>query len=415
VAEVVVKWLPQCNVLVYFVCVAGVATTSAIREHNLGAVLAALAAQRPASRAELAIRTGLSKPTVGAALRTFESAGLVREFGRTTGRRGPSALLYDLVPDAGLVLGVDIGARFVRAVVADLEGDPVDEATVSLARPHADDVLAAVRAVRARAARAAGRIEAAVIGSPGFVDPVSGRIGSAPSIAAWEGLAAEAVLSDALGIPCQVDNDVNLAALGEQAAGAGTGVDSFAYLNVGSGLGAGIVLHGRLHRGVRGAAGEVGFLPVGADPFAAAAPPETGALEATLSSRGLLAVANQLATTTPTGVERPFDVQALFAAAGAGDALGRAVATRAARDVAVCVAAISAVVDLELVLLGGGIGASDELLLTDVRRAVAALVPSPPRIERASLGDRAVVTGAVAVARDEARQAFVRRLVPAEP
>ena len=93
-----------------------------IREHNLQLVLDALGDGRPLSRAELAATTRLSKPTVAGALRTFEDAGLVREFGRTTGRRGPSASLYQRVSDAALVLGVDVGARYVRTVLADLDG-----------------------------------------------------------------------------------------------------------------------------------------------------------------------------------------------------------------------------------------------------------------------------------------------------
>jgi predicted NBD/HSP70 family sugar kinase len=390
---------------------ASLVSSTAIREHNLGAVLAAFGDGRPASRTDLALRTGLSKPTVAAALRTFQEVGLVREFGRTTGRRGPSASLYDLVPGKVLVLGIDIGARYLRWVLADLDGESVDEDTVRLDRPLAADVLECVREIGRRVAESG--VELAVVGSPGVVDPASGRIGAAPNIVGWEGLSAEAVLSDALALPVRVENDVNLAALGEQAAGAGRAVDSFAYLNVGSGLGAGIVLHGQLHRGARGAAGEVGFLPVGEDPFGASRGLHGGAMEARLSSQGLVETAERLAETTPTSVTRPFDVRALFDAARTGDALGRAVVGQAARELAICVAGVTSVVDLELVLLGGGIGASDELLLPDVRSAVAELIPTPPQIERASLGERAVLTGAVAVAVGAARQTLIGRLVAA--
>lgn len=386
-------------------------TAASIREHNLAAVLAALRRGRPASRADLAARTTLSKPTVGAALRTFEGVGLVREFGRITGRRGPTAALYDLVPDAVLVLGVDIGAHYVRWLLADFDGNAVHEETIALAQPRLADVLEAVRRIGASTAPFAGRVKIALVGSPGIVDPVTGRIGAAPNIKGWEGIAAEPMLAEALCLPVHVENDVNLAALGEQAAGAGRGVDSFVYLSVGSGLGAGIVLHGRLHRGARGAAGEVGFLPVGDDPFALAHGGHEGAMEVRLSTRGLVTAAEQLAQTTPTSVTPPFDVRELFDAAAAGDELGRAVVNHAAREVAVCVAGVVSVVDVELVLLGGGIGASEGLLLRDVRNALARLIPAPPQVERASLGERAVLTGAVAVALEEARHTLIRDLV----
>jgi predicted NBD/HSP70 family sugar kinase len=390
-------------------------SSRAIREHNLRLVLDALADGRALSRADLAARTRLSKPTVASALRTFEDAGLVREFGRTTGRRGPSASLYQRVSDAVLVLGIDIGARYVRSVLADLDGAPVEELTLRLVRPHADDVVAAVGELREWIGDAAVRTELAVVGTPGVVDPASGRIGSAPNIEAWQGVLAERVLSRAIGLPVRIENDVNLAALGEQASGGGRGVDNFAYLTVGSGLGAGIVLNGRLHRGARGAAGEVGFLPVGDDPFAATQRTEKGAMERRLSSTGLVEAATRLARTTATALTPPFEVDQLFDAARHGDPLGRTVVAETARSIALCIAGIGAVVDLDLVLLGGGIGDNDDLLLPDVRTAAAELLPQAPRVERAALGARAVTTGAVAVAVDAAQQTVLRRLVETQP
>jgi predicted NBD/HSP70 family sugar kinase len=390
-------------------------TGAEVRERNTGAVLDALRERRPASRADLAVRTGLSKPTVGGALRSLEAAGLVREYGRTTGRRGPSALLYDLVLDAVLVLGIDIGAHVVRAVLADLDGRPVHEATEPLGRAHADEVLARVRAVREGIARWSDRIELAVVGCPGVIDPATGRVSAAPNIEGWEGAIAERTLANALGLPVRVDNDVNLAALGERAAGGGRDADSFAYLSIGSGLGAGIVLHGQLHRGARGASGEVAFLPVGEDPFEAMRRDHGGAMEARLSERALVETAERLSATTPSTLRPPFGVESLFEAARIGDALSRAVVAHAARATAVCIAGITSVVDLELVLLGGGIGIhGGDLLLPEIRDATAELVPAPPAIEQATLGDRAVEVGAVSVALEVARPTIVRRLLHRE-
>ena len=383
-----------------------------VREHNTHAVLEALREARPASRADLALRTGLSKPTVGAALRALGGAGLVREYGRTTGRRGPSASLYELVPEAALVLGIDVGARYVRAVLADLDGRSLHETTEQLARPHADAVLESLRAIRSGIEESVERVELAVVGTPGIVDPASGRINAAPNIEAWEGVLAERVIGDVLGLPVRVDNDVNLAALGERTAGGGRDADSFAYLNIGSGLGAGIVLHGQLHRGARGAAGEVGFLPVGADPFEPDGRRHGGPMEARLSDRALVQQAERLSTTAASTLHPPFDVETLFEAARAGDALGRAVVAYAARATAVCIAGLTSVVDLELVLLGGGIGINGgDLLLPEVRAALAELVPAPPEIHRSELGERAVDVGAVAVGLEIARATIVNRVV----
>ena len=138
-------------------------------------------------------------------------------------------------------------------------------------------------------------------------------------------------------------------------------------------------------------------------------------MEGRLSSRALVGEAERLATTTASSLKPPFDVESLFEAARRGDALGRAVVAFAARATAVCVAGLTTVVDLELVLLGGGIGDNGgDLLLPEVRVATAQLVPVPPEIRCAALGDRAVDVGAVGVGVELAREAVVRRLVGGE-
>jgi predicted NBD/HSP70 family sugar kinase len=395
--------------------VAGPAASSAIREQNLRALLAVLRDHGPAARADIVARTGLSIPTVSAGLRVFEAEGLIREFGQTTGRRGPRASIYELLRDGVLVLGIDIGARHVRTVLSGLDGEVLEAFDAPLARPRADDVLEAVRALPAQIGVRFERVELAVVGTPGIVDPDSGRVGAAPNIDGWEGIFAADAVGGALGVPVSVENDVNLAALGEQARGAGRDVPDFAYLSVGTGVGAGIVVQGRLHRGARGAAGEVGFLPVGADPFDVSNGTHRGAMEAALSAVGVAAIGERLAPrhARDGSPGPPYDAEALFTAARAGDPLGRAVALETARQVAMCIAGMTAVLDLELVLLGGGVGANADLLLPDVRRALTELVPVPPRIEAATLGDRGVATGAAALGADLATERVIERILHA--
>ena len=137
------------------------------------------------SRAELAKLTGLSKPTVATVLGSLKAGGLVRERGRTIGRRGPSASLYEFVPDAALVLGVDVGAHWVRAVLADLEGHPLADAEAGLEVADADQLLRVIAELAKRLSRKS--IELAIVGSPGIVDPGSGRIRSSPQISGWDG------------------------------------------------------------------------------------------------------------------------------------------------------------------------------------------------------------------------------------
>jgi predicted NBD/HSP70 family sugar kinase len=380
--------------------VSPLAETASLRERSVNTVLDALRAAPRGSRAELAEQTGLSKPTVASALRALQGGGLVRERGRSTGRRGPSASLYEPVADAALVLGVDIGAHHVRAVLADLEGEAREETKVAVTRPDAEHVIDALRTVRARLDDRS--IELAVVGSPGVVDPATGRIRSSPNIAGWEGVQAESVISEALGVATSVDNDVNLAALGELARGAGRGRSTFAYLNVGSGLGAGLVLDGRLHRGRHGAAGEVGYLAVGADP-ASDVTASQGPMEKQLSQDAIVNAAGRIDSGAP------LDPRQLFARARHGDPVGRAAVAQTIDGLAICIASITAVLDLELVLLGGGIGEQGDLLLEPVRAALSAMVPYTPDIAVGTLGDHAVLTGAAATGATLARAAVIRR------
>jgi len=380
------------------------AESLSIRERSVNAVLDALRAVPRSSRAELAQLTGLSKPTVASALRALQGGGLVREQGRSTGRRGPSASLYEPIAGAALVLGVDIGAHHVRAVLSDLDGESRDEATVIFKRPDADCVLDALQTVRTALNDPA--IELAVVGSPGIVDPGSGRMRSSPNLIGWEGIEAEAVIGDALGVETSVDNDVNLAALGELARGAGRGRTTFAYLHVGSGLGAGLVLDGRLHRGRHGAAGEVGYLAVGADAITSATP-SRGSMEKQLSRDAIVDAAIAIDSAAPR------DPRELFAQARLGERPGRAALQRTINGLAICIASITAVLDLELVLLGGGIGEQGDLLLEPVRAALSTMVPYTPDIEVGTLGDRAVLTGAAASGATLARTAVIQRCLDA--
>lgn len=378
----------------------GAAAANGVRERSVRAVYSAVRARPRSSRAELAEVTALSKPTVASALGALADVGLVRERGRTVGRRGPSASLYEPLADAALVLCVDIGAHHVRAWVTDLDGESRDEIDVTVDQPDAEHVLQAVRSAHTRLATSS--LELAVVGSPGVVDPTSGRIRSSPNITGWEGVQAQAALGDLLHITTVVENDVNLAALGELAAGAGQGRSSFAYLNVGSGLGAGLVLDGRLHRGRHGAAGEVGYLAVGPDPT-----------HDTDASRGPME--RRLSHDAITQAERSIDPNAsaapreLFARARTGDPLGQTVVAQTVQALAICIASITAVIDIELVLLGGGIGAQSDLLIEPARTALQTLVPYPPEIAPGALADHATLAGAAAVGAELAQAALIRR------
>jgi predicted NBD/HSP70 family sugar kinase len=376
-----------------------------LKDLNERAVLEAIRAAAPISRAEISRRARISKPTVSVALQSLLHAGLVRE--APGGREGRSygAVFFEPVPEAALVLGVDIGARFLRGALCDLRGEIRARQDVEVDGADAGVVLDAVARLRdgliAVSGLPAERIDCVVAGVPGVVEDARGRVrlGNVPGV---EGMAVGAELERRLGVPVTVDNDINLAALGEHARGLGRGVADFAFVSIGTGLGAGLVLRGELHRGRNGAAGELDFARAGDDAIDPCAP-------------ALSALAGRLASANggESALVPPYDPRAIFAAARAGDALAAAVVAEEARRIALHIVPIAAVADVELVVLGGGIGRNGDLLLDPVRAILAERLAYPPRVAVSSLGEAAVLTGALAVGlRTALERVFAERARP---
>jgi predicted NBD/HSP70 family sugar kinase len=378
-----------------------VATPPLLKRLNEETVMDTIRAGAPISRAEIARRAGISKPTVSLVLRTLLDAGLVRE--AADGPAGPTygAVYFEPVAEAALVLGVDLGARFLRGALADLTGTIRARQDVELVGPDAASALEAIVGLRGDLARAAGLdvelIDQVIVGVPGVVEQRGGTVRLASNVPGLDGRRYGADLEERLGVPVTVENDVNLAALGERRIGVARGVDEFMFLSVGTGLGAGLVLRGELQRGHHGAAGELDYVAVGLeqeiDPCAAA-----------FSGLGA-----RLAEGRETVLAAPFDPPAIFAAARQGDSVAREAVHEEARRIALHIAAIAAVTDVGLVVLGGGIGANADLL-TDVRPLLAKWLPYAPRLEISGLGDGAVLMGAVSVGLESALgRVFVSR------
>ncbi|MFI6325584.1 ROK family transcriptional regulator [Nonomuraea sp. NPDC050556] len=355
----------------------GRVTWSSVRESNAALVLDVIRGDPPLSRAEVARRTKLSKPTVGSVLTDLLAAGLVREVSAPN-ETHYRAVYFEPASDAAFVLGLDIGRRYVRGLLADLDGAPLDRHDVRLGDCAPHTVMSAVRRIRAEIADDLP-IELVVAGAPGVVG-ADGLL-RASNAHELEGFAIAAELAATLGAAVQVENDVNLATLGEQEAGHGRGVADFAYLSVGTGVGAGLILGGRPFRGHRGAAGEVDAPPPGRD-LAPGSP----------SADALLGwAADWIAA---EGSDLAVAPEAIYAAAARDELAGRIVAEQA-RRIAARIAEISRVVDVELVVLGGGIGLASRGSLAAIAAAVGELAHHPPRLEISALGDAAVLVGAI--------------------
>ena len=370
-------------------------TPSLLRAINARTILERIRASGPVSRAQVARDTGLSKPTVSLGLTALLEAGLVREVGRSSGRPGPSAVLYELNPAAGWVIGVDVGRRRVRAALADITGAVAgrrdERARASSARALIGQIGAVAHALAAEAGIGWDQVHQVTVGSPGVFEPVRGAVILAPNLPGWGRQGLLAALREELGDRIGLENDVNLAAEGERWRGLGAGVGNFGFLSVGTGVGMGLVLDGKLYRGAAGAAGEVGYLPIGADPYDRQVR-RRGAFEESVNGAAVVRRAAE------TGLGGPLTAKQVFALARRGDPLAREVVEEEARRLALGLAVVTAVVDLELVILGGGVGGNADLLLAPIERELRALSPMRPRLAVSALGEDAVLQGAVATA-----------------
>src|SRR3954465_6241786 len=388
------------------------ATPALLRTLNQGALMQRLRDEGPLSRAQLARDTGLSKPTVSQALAELETAGLVRSVGLAAPSRGRTALLYEPDPTAGYVFEIDIGRAWIRIAVADLAGTILARSdTPNRARTAAAVVRTVAREARVTVKQAGvgwRRVVHTVVGSPGVFDPGTGRLWAAPNLPDWSkpGLADE--LRDALTPSTTIDNDANLAAVGERDFGGGGEARSFVYVELGTGLGVGIVIDGELYRGARGAAGEVGYIPWPGD--GAATRSERGRLEEATSAAAVVASARE------AGMRGELTAKDVFDAARAGNAKALRAVDMEADRVAQLLATLAAVVDPEFIVLGGGIGASADLLRPRVETALQELTPLETRVEESALGQDAIVLGAVATALVTAREiVFAERLAARAP
>jgi predicted NBD/HSP70 family sugar kinase/DNA-binding CsgD family transcriptional regulator len=375
------------------------ATAPMLKALNERTVFETIRSGHPISRAEISRRVGISKPTVSAALAALLDAGLVRE--TAPGGDGPTygALFFEPVPEAGFVVGLDMGGRYLRGVIAALDGEERGREQVDIGPCEITEIVAQAARMRLRLLRAAsvpGDAEQVVVAAaPGVVEQATGRVYQGSTIPGLDGFPLADALARAFASadpgpsgPVLVENDIHLAALGEQWRGVGARVDDFAVLSVGTGTGAGLVLGGRLHRGRNGAAGEIDFaLEGGADanPYDPCGPALERLAADWIEFRG-----------EPTGLRAPASPEQIFEAARRGDRLAGLLVAEEARRIAVYLAPVCAVADVELAVLAGGIGLNADLLLEPVRTELAKRVPYPPRVEVSPLGEAGVLTGAIA-------------------
>lgn len=379
-------------------------TPRLLRAINDRAALDLLLEQGPLSRTRLGELTGLSKPTASQLLVRLENAGLVVPSGSIAGRPGPNAQLYEVNPSAAYVAGLDVTPVRIRAAVADITGRTVGEYELPTRRRGARDTVAQVGTALDGALSRPGlerdRLHRLVIGTPGAFDPTTGRLRYARHLPGWHAPNLLDQLAESVGVPLEVDNDVNLAAIAEQRLGNARDSGNFVLLWGEEGLGAAVVINGRLHRGATGGAGEVGFLPLPGTPLVRnVGRNNSGGFQALAGAQQVLALARHHGIAARTAEDA---VAQALGSPGAGDV----VLTEFAHRLAVGLAAMVAVIDPELVVLAGGvIIAGGERLRALVQAELADLAVPRPRIVLTGVPDDQVLCGAIQSALGTTRDA----------
>ena len=298
------------------------------------------------------------------------------------------------------VLGVDLGGSTLRVALGDRSGRTVADAAAPTAQGDAQAVVAQLADLSRQLAETAEvdwqRIAGMAVGIPGVVHVDGSELRLAPNLPPFAGMDVAAALAERLALPVVLDNDVNMATLAEQRHGLGVGVSDFVFIAVGTGVGMGIVASERLLRGATGAAGEIGFLPLGLDPFERGSQ-RHGALEETAGGVGVARRYAALAGGEPGAVA----ALEVYERAAVGDPDAGAVLDGQARAMALAVVSVQATLDPALVVFGGGIGSREDFIAR-VRSYVARLALRHPRIEVSRLGERAGLIGAAELARAQA-------------
>jgi predicted NBD/HSP70 family sugar kinase len=285
----------------------------------------------------------------------------------------------------------DLGGTKLAAAMVDARGRIVAELTEPTDPRGGAHVAEQIAASAGKLARTVGievaRVHHVMVGIPGAVDPLTGRVSLTPNVSGLQDFDVLDYLRGRFGPGVKIENDVNLAMLGEQALGCAGQCRNAAFLALGTGAGLGLLIDGRLFRGARGSAGEIADLPLGRDPTSQATS-TAGAFELEVGS---LAIVDRYRR---QGGADAVTVRDIFSLLQAGDTVAAAVLDTTARWVALAVATLQSLLDLELIVFGGSIGVRPELY-ERVRQALPALFSRPINIAPSRLGDRAGLIGAV--------------------
>jgi len=356
-----------------------------MRAHNSLHVLRIVKKIGSTSRADVTRKTRLSPPTVSALVNNLLRAGLLEEQGEGTSTGGRRPQLISFNARCGVVLGGNIGTTAAYLTLNDMNGEKIDTRRVPLNDTRPRPLLKCVAGAARKMVKEAGcdntPLLAIVIGAPGMTDLARGVVLEAANLEGWVNVPARDLLYEALNVPVVVDNDVNLAAIGEHWRGGGRGIHNFVFISIGTGIGAGILIDDKIHRGHKWHAGEISHLNV-----------DFREWDADFGAAGYLE--SYLGATPRTGAKRAPRRSSGRLDGAAISRLGAAVAN------------IATVIDPELIIFGGRVALTQPGLLASVHKVAATIAPNCPEIRATELGEDASLFGSVRVALDLANESL---------
>lgn len=385
-----------------------------LRKSNSRLLLRFLRTHSPCSKADLVRLSNLTAPTVSMVVATLIRNGLVEELGEgiSSGGRPPAMLRFNA--QCGYVAGADIGGTRIRMMLADMNGKPVAEWNIHMEEQQKTPrgvVTLIHQGLKHMVAQMGGasRVLHITAGAPGITDVKGGVVLAAPNLIGWNDVPLRMLLERELSIPAEVENDTNLAAVGEHAEGVAGGVENFVFLAMGTGVGAGIFLRGALYQGATWSAGEVGYLPVTGDRRQRVLMRETGQLERAIGGLGIEARWQMLLRkdgAVPDADLLSLRAPQIFDLAQHGDERAEEILQSTARILADALSIVSLMCNPELVVLGGGVGSHPALCAATTHYQQEndfAL----PRLRSSSLGTRAQLFGAISVSLAAAETALL--------
>jgi len=374
-----------------------------LRQVNARGLLRLLREHNPCSKADLVRLSGLSAPTVSSAVSHLESLGLIENLGEgeSSGGRPPGLLRFHA--SHGYVAGVDIGGTRLRMVLADLNGKLITQWSTQFSEKQRTPkaicglIHDGLKVMCQEGSMSLKKVLHLTAGAPGITNVDSGVVLSAPNLKEWNEVPLRAMLEKETGIPSLVENDTNLAAVGEHWRGSAERVDNFIFVAMGTGVGAGIFLQGRLHHGADWSAGEIGYMGVSGSPREPLQVRSKGQLERAIGGEGIerewlrLLARDRKASDASLTKLRATEI---FDLAAEGDRVASEVVQYTAGILAHCISDLALVLDPEVVILGGGVGAHAELCRA-TKKILERNEFAQPSIRSSSLGTQAQLYGAI--------------------